>query len=131
VISVEGRLFFQHATSSGPYFVNSTQITSGSLARMSWGHIPYNWNALGFAYAGKTDTIKGVIVQWQLLTLPYWFLTLASAILPATWLRKFIRRRRERGRASRGHCPACGYDLRASPDRCPECGTAASTKVAT
>ena len=54
------------------------------------------------------------------IAIPHWFLALLYAILPALHLRATIRSRRLR---RIGHCPRCGYDLRATPQRCPECGT--------
>ncbi len=61
------------------------------------------------------------ILHIDILTvrLPYWLVALVTGVAPAMWL---VRRRREARRARKGLCPCCGYDLRASAERCPECG---------
>ena len=69
---------------------------------------------LGFGYA--RDFAGPPIVA---IIVPFWAIVLALA-LPAGWLgrRTYVQSRRRR----LGLCARCGYDLRASEGKCPECG---------
>jgi hypothetical protein len=58
----------------------------------------------------------------QALIVPAWIPVLAFALFPIARF-SMTRRRRERWRILRGLCPRSGYDLRSTPNRCPECGT--------
>jgi hypothetical protein len=51
---------------------------------------------------------------------PCWFFSLLTCLLPIAWIWRGVSARRTQ---AAGKCAICGYDLRATPDRCPECGT--------
>jgi hypothetical protein len=93
------------------------------------------WKTLGFHVSSRSYrqtnpdprpglqyTVEGSITE---MLIPYWFPTLLLAVLPTFWVGLRARRRRKR-RIAMGLCRTCGYDLRESKERCPECGTVIS-----
>jgi len=102
------------------------------------GAVPF-WLRLGFGRShlrwkiytsvslfGKPPPIISNATYWFA---PWWAVWFATTVLPAMWI---VQRRRTSRRPKRvGFCSRCGYDLRATPDRCPECGTVPMAKGTT
>jgi hypothetical protein len=83
---------------------------------------------LGFEYRyGALDPSSGRRVEYRLIAIPYLWLSLPLIGLLVAFA---FRGARARVRARRNQCRECGYDLRATPDRCPECGLAVTRATA-
>jgi hypothetical protein len=88
------------------------------------------WRAAGgpkFAFAGfRLGSVVSSGSSDYVFDIPLWGLALLAACLPMIAVYRCARaRRRKRLRL----CVACGYDLRESEDRCPECGRIVAPNV--
>jgi hypothetical protein len=100
-----------HVQSRTPHVTDlSAHRGSGSFLDIAWAHT-----------VDKTGK-RGVRLTF--VQIPCWWLTALIGILvvPCT-LGPILRWRRATRRTNSGGCATCGYDLRATPARCPECGT--------
>jgi hypothetical protein len=105
----------------------------GHLARGPQLEYVRTGRRLGHESAGSTDlpvmlsitgtTFTGSANRQMTRTIqpgyPLWPALLLALPMPLLWVNDARRRRR---RLKQGRCSGCGYDLRASPHHCPECG---------
>jgi hypothetical protein len=74
------------------------------------------WQGVGFGWWRWRPASRASL--FARLVVPLWAFAVGAALLPS-W--RGVRRWRRSWRRP-GVCRACGYDLRATPGRCPECG---------
>jgi hypothetical protein len=69
-------------------------------------------------YSGNSTPLR----RYRVIIAPYWSILVLTA--PLLWAIVMLdaRVRRRARRDARGECIRCGYDLRATAHRCPECG---------
>jgi hypothetical protein len=78
----------------------------------------------GFGLATSSRAVAGYQYRAVVVQVPLWLIMILFAIAPAIWEIRYRRWILQRFRTRGGLCANCGYDLRATPHRCPECGAA-------
>ena len=101
-----------------PGWVPNWEKGGGSVLGFSEGRRAW----ISFSSEDRPGQCVGRDYVW---TVPYWFILSATAPAPIAWVVIAFRRRNRLTEAG-NHCKHCGYDLRATVGRCPECGMLSS-----
>jgi hypothetical protein len=130
-----GRLvwgYYVSADQSGghPRFTQEHRLYNPMELWMSGNKVPWEWVPMRFVHVTRHAQRDGDDSTVIAISLAHWFAIMLPLILPAwSGWRRIIQPMRRRRASARGLCPKCGYDLRASPDRCPECGAVVMAKA--
>lgn len=124
-----GSEWFARSETGAVYFAHNMHLVNGFTSPgCRWGANPVDPRIAGF----RVNTNNGGfnlgsfglglyrspnrLHSNTVIKLPHWSMALLFSLMPTSWL--FVRR----SRSPAGCCQSCGYNLRASPNRCPECG---------
>lgn len=105
------------------YFNHSSRHSPLDGWHYGVGPLPDGYQVFGFFITHTNDPrMRYKVFRLTLVAIPCWFLATLFGILPVHWLLRGRRNRLRQQRLRQGMCVHCGYDLRASKERCPECG---------
>jgi hypothetical protein len=103
-----------------PGIKRTTQTPAAFDNNWRWFRIKTEKSCLGVQYRTGRLALWNV-EQWSM---PYWIPAAVFSIPLPFLMMRISRRVRTRRRLRSKRCVTCGYDLRATPARCSECGTA-------
>lgn len=92
-----------------------------SVEHSQWGS--NEWSHLGFALGSEDYRGAHASSDLRYVIVPYWIIVGPLAIASFAILLRYARNKR-----GDGCCRSCGYDLRATPSQCPECGQIPETR---
>jgi hypothetical protein len=82
-----------------------------------WKRVGIEWRSEPHSPAWGGEPVGWVRVRWP-------FIAGVWGVLPLVRVFRERHRKRALARIGQGMCPQCGYDIRHTPYRCPECGVA-------
>lgn len=120
-----GDASLQATTNEHPRFIawsRSTQCIDSNCTDPipSSYHLPPSFPSyFGFQFEVRPGETIGFLMRKYVVAIPYWSV---SAILAGLTVCAMLCVRKGRRLPKYGTCARCDYDLRATPERCPECG---------